>query len=53
MTAMVLKALSVTLGIFFVFVGSLKLTPSLSDELYKEMVYIHLFIMLYVMYKNV
>ncbi|CAC5409952.1 unnamed protein product [Mytilus coruscus] len=37
MTAMVLKALSVTLGIFFVFVGSLKLTPSLSDELYKEM----------------
>lgn len=37
MGAFVLKVLSITLGLFFVFVGSLKLTPSVNDELYKEM----------------
>jgi hypothetical protein len=38
MAAFVLRVLSLTLGLFFIFVGTLKLTPSVNDELYKEMV---------------
>lgn len=37
MAAFVLRVLSLTLGLFFIFVGTLKLTPSVNDELYKEM----------------
>jgi len=34
----VLKSLSVLLGLFFIFVGTLKLTPHISKDLYKDLV---------------
>ncbi|KAJ8314531.1 hypothetical protein KUTeg_006681 [Tegillarca granosa] len=37
MASFVLKILSLVLGIFFVFIGTLKLTPSVNQDLYKEM----------------
>jgi hypothetical protein len=37
MASVVLKVLSLTLGLFFIFVGTLKLTPSVNGEIYKEM----------------
>ncbi|XP_073825568.1 novel acetylcholine receptor chaperone [Musca autumnalis] len=33
----VLKSLSILLGLFFVFVGTLKLTPHISKDLYKDL----------------
>ncbi|XP_037933643.1 transmembrane protein 35A [Teleopsis dalmanni] len=33
----VLKSLSILLGLFFVFVGALKLTPHISKDLYKDL----------------
>ncbi|EDW80151.1 novel acetylcholine receptor chaperone [Drosophila tropicalis] len=33
----VLKSLSVLLGLFFIFVGALKLTPHISKDLYKDL----------------
>ncbi|XP_052847962.1 novel acetylcholine receptor chaperone isoform X2 [Drosophila gunungcola] len=33
----VLKSLSVLLGLFFIFVGTLKLTPHISKDLYKDL----------------
>ncbi|SPP76966.1 transmembrane protein 35A [Drosophila guanche] len=33
----VLKSLSVLLGLFFIFVGTLKLTPAISKDLYKDL----------------
>lgn len=38
MASVVLKSLSILLGIFFIFVGTTKLTPRVSKELYKELV---------------
>ncbi|XP_053397021.1 novel acetylcholine receptor chaperone-like [Mercenaria mercenaria] len=37
MASFVVKVLSVTLGLFFIFVGLLKLSPAINKELYKEM----------------
>lgn len=37
----VLKSLSILLGLFFVFVGTLKLTPHISKDLYKDLVSIY------------
>ncbi|KAK4296813.1 hypothetical protein Pmani_030722 [Petrolisthes manimaculis] len=37
MASIVLKSLSVLLGIFFVFVGTTKLTPKISKELHKDL----------------
>lgn len=39
----VLKSLSILLGLFFVFVGTLKLTPHISKDLYKDLVSIVIF----------
>ena len=38
MASFIIKVLSVTLGLFFIFVGLLKLSPVINKELYKEMV---------------
>ena len=38
MASVVLRVLALTLGLFFVFVGIIKLTPSINTEIYKEMV---------------
>lgn len=38
----VLKSLSILLGLFFVFVGTLKLTPHISKDLYKDLVSIYI-----------
>ena len=38
MSNIVVPVLSVTIGLFFVLVGTIKLTPFLSEEFYKEMV---------------
>lgn len=38
MASIVLKSLSVLLGIFFIFVGTTKLTPKISKELHKDLV---------------
>lgn len=38
MASLVLRVLALTLGLFFVFVGTIKLTPSVNTEIYKEMV---------------
>jgi len=38
MGSIVLKSLSVLLGIFFVFVGTMKLTSHISKELHKDLV---------------
>ncbi|XP_046566175.1 novel acetylcholine receptor chaperone-like [Haliotis rubra] len=37
MASIVLRVMSLTLGLFFVFVGTIKLTPSVNGEIYKEM----------------
>uniref|UniRef100_A0A0B6YPK0 Novel acetylcholine receptor chaperone n=1 Tax=Arion vulgaris TaxID=1028688 RepID=A0A0B6YPK0_9EUPU len=37
MASVVLKVLGLTLGLFFIFVGTIKLTPSVSGDIYKEM----------------
>ncbi|BFZ24822.1 hypothetical protein BsWGS_27860 [Bradybaena similaris] len=37
MASVVLKALGLTLGLFFIFVGTIKLTPSVNADIYKEM----------------
>ncbi|XP_025098076.1 transmembrane protein 35A-like [Pomacea canaliculata] len=37
MASLVLRVLALTLGLFFVFVGTIKLTPSVNTEIYKEM----------------
>ncbi|XP_033741342.1 transmembrane protein 35A-like [Pecten maximus] len=37
MASFVLRVLSLTLGIFFIFIGTLKLSPSINDELYRQM----------------
>ena len=34
----VLTVLSMTIGFFFILIGTLKLTPSVNDEVYREMV---------------
>lgn len=38
MASYVLRVISLTLGVFFIFIGTLKLTPSVNKELHKEMV---------------
>lgn len=38
MSNIVVPVLSVTIGLFFVFIGTIKLTPFISEEFYKEMV---------------
>lgn len=38
MGSIVLKSLSVLLGIFFLFVGTLKMSPVISKELHKDLV---------------
>ncbi|GFR87596.1 transmembrane protein [Elysia marginata] len=37
MGSVVLKVLGITLGLFFIFVGTIKLTPSVNGDIYKEM----------------
>ncbi|KAL5277640.1 TMEM35 family protein [Megaselia abdita] len=36
-SGIVLKSLSILLGLFFIFVGTLKLTPHISKDLYKDL----------------
>lgn len=45
-STIVLKSLSILLGLFFIFIGAMKLTPHLSKELHRDLVsnYIFLFI---------
>lgn len=38
MGSIVLKSLSILLGVFFIFVGITKLTPFISKELHKDLV---------------
>jgi hypothetical protein len=38
MASIVLKSLSILLGIFFIFVGIMKITPKLSKDLHKDLV---------------
>jgi len=38
MGSIVLKSLSVLLGVFFVFIGTMKLTSSISKDLHKDLV---------------
>lgn len=42
MGSIVLKSLSVLLGIFFLFVGTLKISPVISKELHKDLVRINI-----------
>ncbi|KAK3097386.1 hypothetical protein FSP39_009167 [Pinctada imbricata] len=37
MASFVLKIISITLGLFFIFIGTLKLTPSVNKDLHKEL----------------
>lgn len=37
-TSFVLKSLTVLLGIFFIFIGAMKLTPQISKELHRDLV---------------
>lgn len=37
-STLVLKSLSILLGLFFVFIGTMKLTPYLSKDLHKDLV---------------
>lgn len=37
-SSIVLKSLSILLGLFFIFIGAMKLTPHLSKELHKDLV---------------
>lgn len=37
-SSVVLKSLSILLGLFFIFIGAMKLTPHLSKELHKDLV---------------
>lgn len=41
MSNIVVPVLSVTIGLFFVLVGTIKLTPFLSEDFYKEMVVLY------------
>jgi hypothetical protein len=38
MASIVLKSLSILLGLFFIFVGIMKITPKLSKDLHKDLV---------------
>lgn len=38
MANVVVAVLSITIGLFFVLIGTIKLTPAINDEVYKEMV---------------
>ena len=38
MVNVVLTALSMTIGFFFILIGTLKLTPAINEEVYREMV---------------
>lgn len=37
-TSIVLKSLSILLGVFFIFIGAMKITPYLSKDLHKDLV---------------
>lgn len=37
-STIVLKSLSILLGLFFIFIGAMKLTPHLSKELHRDLV---------------
>ena len=37
MAALVIRSLNILLGIFFTFLGSLKITPSISKDLHKDL----------------
>lgn len=38
MASVVLKSLSILLGLFFIFIGIIKLTPYISKDLHKDLV---------------
>lgn len=38
MSSIVLKSLSILLGLFFIFVGTMKVTPLISKDLHKDLV---------------
>lgn len=42
-STIVLKSLSILLGLFFIFIGAMKLTPHLSKELHRDLVNIFMF----------
>ena len=44
MSSFVLRVLALTLGLFFVFSGTLKVTSSVNAEIYKEMVMYNVYI---------
>lgn len=37
-SSIVLKSLSILLGVFFIFIGAMKITPYLSKDLHKDLV---------------
>lgn len=37
-SSIVLKSLSILLGVFFIFVGAMKITPYISKDLHKDLV---------------
>ena len=41
MANVVLTVLSMTIGFFFILMGTLKLTPAVNEDVYREMVNIH------------
>lgn len=50
MGSIVLKSLSILLGVFFIFVGITKLTPFISKELHKDLVSGHYLVRLSMLY---
>ncbi len=47
MANVVLTVLSMTIGFFFILVGTLKLSPAVNEEVYREMVSLHFAIRIY------
>lgn len=39
-SSIVLKSLSILLGLFFIFIGTMKITPYISKELHRDLVII-------------
>ena len=46
MANVVVIVLSVTIGLFFILIGTIKLTPAINEEVYKEMVIMNIYLYL-------
>ena len=44
MANVVVIVLSVTIGLFFILIGTIKLTPAINEEVYKEMVIMNIYL---------